>query len=306
MPPCILHDDEVLGNHLDTTKGEPALELIFLAEKYYSAHPNIARPLTSATTAKTKRGKRKALEELTISDQELDDYFSSDNSLGTARYSLSKTTRKKSKSTPSTSTRITSPPLTRTKRATTSKSNRPVRPFKSQTNNNSLSSLPPLFTPPPNMRHLNAIDERAQITEVVPPNHILVAFDFRAPMDISAFGQNFPMAAPLPSNPTSDGFIDGKRLHMQSNSKGKPEWKAVQYYFKVDESIKIGEGGFRICYKAFGKDATGDVIPMVAKKRMVLPYRKSVLDVHRESGGTYAAVASVIEQFKQKALESRH
>ena len=132
---------------------------------------------------------------------------------------------------------------------------------------------------------------------------IVVAFDFRAPMDISAFGQNFPMAAPLPSNPTSDGYIDGKRLHMQSNSRGKPEWKAVQYYFKVDEGIKIGEGGFRICYKAFGKDATGNVIPMVAKKRMVLPYRKSALDVHRESGGTYAAVASVIEQFKQKALE---
>ena len=106
MPPCILHDDEVLGNHLDTTKGEPALELIFLAEKYYSAHPNIPRLLTpvTTTTTKTKRGKRKASEELTLSDQELDEYFSSDNSLGTARYSLSKTTRKKTKSTPSTST----------------------------------------------------------------------------------------------------------------------------------------------------------------------------------------------------------
>ncbi|KAH9821720.1 hypothetical protein DFH28DRAFT_1120010 [Melampsora americana] len=114
MPPCILHDNKVVGNHLDTTKGKPALDIIFLAQKYYAAHPNLPRPLTSvtATTSNTKRGKQKASEEMMISDCKLDNIYSSDHSCSTVQYSYqsSKATRKKAKSIPSNSTRVTSPP----------------------------------------------------------------------------------------------------------------------------------------------------------------------------------------------------
>lgn len=127
---------------------------------------------------------------------------------------------------------------------------------------------------------------------------LVPVFNHNAPRDISVFGRILPIARPLPQ--ASDGFIDGKRLHLQINSQGNPEWIAAQYFFKVDEEVKLGQGSFRTCYKAYGKDPSGKIVDMVAKKHNVKPRD---VDVHRESGGVYAAVASVIEKFKQEALE---
>jgi hypothetical protein len=135
-------------------------------------------------------------------------------------------------------------------------------------------------------------------------NHVSAVprFDFRAPIDITVFGRKMPMAQALPPPETSDGFIIGKKCFLTSDSQGKPQWMVAPYLFKVDESIVIGKGSFRTCYNAYGKVPGGEVTAMVAKKRRELPPGTTHLEVHKESGGVYAAVAVVIEKFKKAAL----
>lgn len=127
------------------------------------------------------------------------------------------------------------------------------------------------------------------------------AFDYQAQIDVTAFARKFSVAVTEPVV-DPDGFSEGVKLHLQLGKDGRPEWVPVQCSFKVDETKPLGEGSFRICYPALIRDGSGKVKSMVAKKCKSLPLGKTKLDFHKESAGTYAAVASVMAKFKQAAL----
>lgn len=148
-----------------------------------------------------------------------------------------------------------------------------------------------------------ALVTTALFTEYFDHSHLTVpAFDFHAAMDVTAFAQKFSVVVPdLVLD--SDGFADGKRLHLRRGVNGTPEWVPVQCSFKVDETKPLGEGSFRTCYQAWIRDGSGQVKPMVAKKCKSLPAGKTDLDFHKESSGTYGAVASLMAKFKQTATE---
>lgn len=110
------------------------------------------------------------------------------------------------------------------------------------------------------------------------------------------------MAGPLAPAQTLDGFTIGKKCLLSKNAEGQPEWVVTPYHFKVDESVVIGKGSFRTCYNAIGRVPGGKDTLMVAKKRMNLPANSTHVEVHKESGGVYAAVSVVIEKFKIAAM----
>lgn len=133
-------------------------------------------------------------------------------------------------------------------------------------------------------------------------SHLTVpAFDFQAAIDVTAFAGKFSIA--VPEAPVDkDGFVDGKKLHLRLGQNGQPEWVPVQCFFKVDETKQLGQGSFRICHPAWIQDGSGNVKSMVAKKCKSLPFGKTELEFHKESAGTYGAVASLMAKFKQAAM----
>ncbi|EGF97894.1 uncharacterized protein MELLADRAFT_84181 [Melampsora larici-populina 98AG31] len=179
---------------------------------------------------------------------------------------------KKARCTPSTSTKVTSPRVTRKKASN----------FK--TKNSTYTLLPPI-TPRKSPHRAQSDVAPVAMTHVIPPHQTVPAFDFREAIDISVFGRKLPMACPVPPAETTDGFTVGKKCILTGNAEGKPEWVVTPYHFKVDESVVIGKGSFRTCYNAFGRTPGGEVTPMVAKKRRELPPNMTHLAVHKESGG---------------------
>lgn len=81
--PTLLHNAEVLESHL-SGKGEPNLELIFLADQYYKDNPTIPRPgasfrATLQSTSRPTKSKRKSNHEPSTAELDLDQSFGVDN-----------------------------------------------------------------------------------------------------------------------------------------------------------------------------------------------------------------------------------
>jgi hypothetical protein len=326
--PVVLHSNEVFARYLDETKGEPSLELIFLCDKYVKHNPGLEPLLPSPSTSKTapqRRRKRKASQNKKKSDDEgiSDDHndhayyvdSDSDRSLPSSMEVLR--ISKKAKCSPSTSTKVASPRLTRTK-VTSPRVIRNKAAHLQQTD--TAYMLPPPITPKRPLQRTQSDVVQAPMTHVVPSNQtgelaalthdgipankfsLVPAFDYRAPIDISVLGRKLPVAGPFTPARTLDGFTIGKKCLLSTNAEGQPEWVVTPYHFKVDESVVIGKGSFRTCYNAVGRVPGREATPMVAKKRMNLPANTTHLEVHKESGGVYAAVSVVIEKFKIAAM----